>query len=171
MNVGMVCRRRVVTIDHGESPVRAAELMRDHHVGALVVTTETDAGPHVVGIVTDRDLVVGGLAGRPNGSFEPVGDLASRQITSVSEDDEVSDAVAVMQARGVRRLLVTDTGRRLVGFVSLDDLIDTYASELEALAQVIRSSIERESSELVAHETSVAILPHFPATGTAGWQA
>ena len=171
MNIGLVCKRRIVTIDHAESPLRAAELMRDHHVGALVVTAETDEGPHVTGIVTDRDLVLGGIAGRLNGSFEPIGALASKQIVSVSEDDDMSDAVAMMRAHGVRRLLVTDAGRRLVGFVSLDDLVDTYASELEALAQVIRKGMERESSEVPIPEARKAILPHFPATGTAGWQA
>ena len=171
MNVGMVCRRRVVTIGRAESPVRAAELMRDHHVGALVVTADTDDGPHVVGIVTDRDLVVGGIARGLDGTSLPVGTLASAQVASVTEDDDLSDAIAAMQAHGVRRLLVTDSGRRLVGFVSLDDLVDAYASELEGLARVIRSGIERESSEVPMPAMHGAILPHFPATGTAGWQA
>jgi CBS domain-containing protein len=171
MNIGLVCRRGVVTVDRMDSLLHAAERMRDHHVGALVVTAVTDTGPHVVGIVTDRDLVVGGIAGGLDGAQGPVGTLASTRVASVSEDADLSEAVTTMQTHGVRRLLVTDAMRRLVGFVSLDDLVDAYASEMDGLAQVIRSGIEREASEIPMPPAGPVTLPHFPATGTAGWQA
>lgn len=171
MNIGLICRRRVVTVDRMASPIRAAELMRDHHVGALVVTADTDASPHVIGVVTDRDLVVGGIARGLDGASAPIGTLAATQVVSVSEDDDLSTAIATMQAHGVRRLLVLDDSRNVVGFLSLDDLVDAYASELEGLARVIRSGIERESSEIPMTSTRRAVLPQFPAMGTAGWQA
>jgi CBS domain-containing protein len=62
MNIGSICQRRLVTIERTNSLAQAATLMRERHVGALVVTTSTAEGPRVDGIVTDRDLVVGALA-------------------------------------------------------------------------------------------------------------
>ncbi len=170
MNVGSVCRRNVITIGRAESPIRAAEMMRAHHVGALVVTTETDEGPHVIGIVTDRDLVIDGIARGLDHASAPVGDFASTHAASISEDADLSDAIAAMQEHGVRRLLVTDAERLLVGFVSLDDLVDAYARELDGLAKVIRSGMQREMSEPAAPLARAPFLPHFPAIGTAGWQ-
>ena len=171
MNVGSVCRRGVVTIGRAESPIRAAEMMRAHHVGALVVTTQTDEGPHVVGIVTDRDLVIDGIARGLAHASVPVGDIASTRVASIPEDADLSDALAAMQEHGVRRLLVTDAGRLLVGFVSLDDLVDAYAREFDGLAKVIRSGIQREVSTPAEPAARAPFLPHFPAVGTAGWQA
>ena len=57
MKIASICQRRVVTIDNASSLVQAAGLMREHDVGALVVTTESSEGPRVTGVVTDRDLI------------------------------------------------------------------------------------------------------------------
>lgn len=99
-NIGSICRRRIVSIDAAGSLVQAAGLMREHHVGALVVTTQTDEGPRVSGIVTDRDLVIDALARGLDGSTVTIADLASQAIASVGEDDDLSDALAVMQDSG-----------------------------------------------------------------------
>ncbi|MFO1265852.1 MAG: CBS domain-containing protein [Rubrivivax sp.] len=63
MTVASLCSREIVSVDHAEPLPLAARLMREHHVGTVVVTEERgDGGAHVVGIVTDRDLVIEGLA-------------------------------------------------------------------------------------------------------------
>lgn len=144
MNVGSICTRRVATIDSASTPIEAAALMRQHHVGTLVVTTQTPDGPRVSGIVTDRDLVVGALADGADAISGEVGALASHQIESVLEDDDVASAIAVMQGGGVRRLLVANAGHRLVGLVSIDDLMAACASEMGGLVTAIRSGIKRE---------------------------
>lgn len=167
INIGSICRRRIVSVDAASSLVQAAGLMREHHVGALVITTQTDEGPRVSGIVTDRDLVIDALARGLDASAAKIGDLASQRIASVDEDDALSDALAVMQDSGVRRLLVTNDERQLTGIVSLDDLMDAYASQMEGLAQVIRSGIVREVAETAPPVPP--LLLRIPATGTAGW--
>jgi CBS domain-containing protein len=94
----------------------AARTMRDMDVGTIVVTD--DGRP--VGIITDRDIVVRGLAsGRsPNSS---VAEVCSKDLTTVSESDKVEEVVQVMRERKLRRLPVTRAGT-LVGIVSLGDL-------------------------------------------------
>jgi CBS domain-containing protein len=167
-DIGSICRRRIVSVDAAASWVEAATLMREHHVGALVVTQRTDEGLRVNGIVTDRDLVVDGMARGLDPSASAIGELASQRIASVSEDDDLSDALAVMQDGGVRRLLVTDAEQQLVGIVSLDDLMHACAAQMEGMAKVIRSGIEREIAQTPA-ATPEPIVLRIPAMGTAGW--
>ncbi|MBX9793146.1 MAG: CBS domain-containing protein [Burkholderiaceae bacterium] len=167
MNIGSLCSHRIVTIDSSCSLTQAAGLMRERHVGSLVVTSATDDGTHVTGVVTDRDLVIHVLAQGIDGEQVDVGDLANRNLASVSEADDVSQALSVMQQHGVRRLLVTNADHhQLIGIVSLDDLTAACARDMERLAQVIRSGIEREAAE-----TPVIPPPplRLPAMGAAGW--
>jgi CBS domain-containing protein len=147
MNIGNLCSRHIVTIDSERSLASAAGLMRQHHVGSLVVTTDTLEGSRVAGVVTDRDLVVHVLALGLESSQVSIGDMAHHQVVSVFEDDDITQAIQVMREAGVRRLLVSDAESRLVGVVSLDDLLDACAAQMLGLAGVIRSGIDRETAE------------------------
>ncbi|MBK5204739.1 MAG: CBS domain-containing protein [Polaromonas sp.] len=159
MKIGFICTRRVATIDSAGTPIQAAALMRKHHVGTLVVTTQTPDGPHVSGIVTDRDLVINALAEGVDAISREIGALASRQIESVFEDDDVASAIAVMQGGGVRRLLVVNAEHRLVGIVSLDDLMAACASQIDGLVKAIRGGIENEVLDTLAAATMPLLLP------------
>ena len=163
MNIGSICSRRILTIDHADSPALAATLMREHHVGALVIVTETADGWHVTGIVTDRDLAISVLARGLDGNGR-VGDLASQPVASVSEDDELSVAIAAMRESGVRRLLVTGAEQQLVGFVSFDDVLRACAEQVAGLAEVIRAGMDREVAETVAPPLPPML--RVPAMGT-----
>ena len=123
MNIASICQRRIVVVDSASPLAEAAALMRDRHVGALVVTTATPEGPRVAGVVTGRDLVINVLARGLDAGDVAIGDLASEQLVSVNELDGLDDALEAMQGSGVRRLLVTDDEERLIGTVSLDDLM------------------------------------------------
>lgn len=169
MNIASICKRRIVTVDSAGTLEQAAGLMREHHVGALVVTTQTDeGGMRVAGVVTDRDLVVDVLARGLDVTGVRIGELTRGAVVSVAEDDDLVAAIAAMQDSGVRRLLVSDAERRLVGIVSLDDLMDACAREIDGLAKVIRSGIDREVTEADAAPLPVPLL-RIPAMGTAGW--
>ncbi|MFP3915528.1 MAG: CBS domain-containing protein [Actinomycetota bacterium] len=106
-----------VRVPESMSIIQMAELMRDRNIGDLIVSD----GSSVVGIVTDRDLVVRGLASGDGVEMLAAGDLASRDIESVSPDDPVATAVERMRENALRRLPVVDNGE-LVGVVSLGDL-------------------------------------------------
>lgn len=100
-----------------------------------------------------------------------MGDLASEMIASVSEDADLASARAVMEAHGVRRVLLTDARNRVVGVVSLDDLMDAFAEELARLSRVIRSGMQRETAELDAMAPASPMPLRIPAVGTAGWNS
>jgi CBS domain-containing protein len=169
MRVGSICTRRVVTIDTTGTLAEAAGLMREHHVGSLVIVAAVPEGSRVVGMVTDRDLVVGVLARGLDTGAVAIGDLTHHRIASVAEDDDVSSAIEAMRSNGVRRLVVTDTDRHLTGIVSLDDLLLACARDMSGLAGVIRSGAEREAAETSGAPPLPPVHVHVPAMGTAGW--
>jgi len=173
MNIGSICKRHIVTIDAKGSLQQAAALMREHHVGALVVI-EAQAegpGPRVAGIVTDRDLAIEVLARGGDVAQVPVGRVAQSDLVSAPEDADLAEAVTLMQTHGVRRLLVHDAAGLLIGLVSFDDLLPACVAPLAALADVTRKGLEREVAERSAIAAPVRPALRVPAMGTAGWRA
>lgn len=169
MTIATFCQRHVVTIDALASLREAAARMREHHVGALVVTTEIAGTETVIGIITDRDLTIDVLARNLNPSDVKVGQLASRHLASVPETAGIAQAIAVMKQTGVRRLLVIAAEGRMAGFVAADDLLEALADQLTGLALALRSGIARESAEKAAI-APVRQRPVFLAHGTPGMQ-
>ena len=170
MNIAAICRKDIVMVDEQASLCQAANLMREHHVGALVVTASDGQAPRAVGIVTDRDLAIEVFARNVVGSDVKAGDIASRRLAAVASNAGISDAVAEMQRAGVRRLLVTEDSGEVAGIVSSDDLLEALAAELGALGGALRNGIARESAERPAMATSMP-RPVFLPRGTPGWQA
>jgi CBS domain-containing protein len=100
-----------------QTPVRGvAELMRDRNVGSVVLTD----GERPVGIVTDRDLAIGVLAGSGEPG-DPVERCATCPVVTGEEDMELEEAAALMVGHRIRRLPVV-AAERLVGIVTLDDI-------------------------------------------------
>ena len=169
MNIGSICSRHIVSLEGGDSLHRAAALMREHHVGALVVTETGAEGVRVTGIVTDRDLAIEVLARDGDASRVLVGDVASSQLVSAPEETELAAAVDLMQGAGVRRLLVHDSDGNLVGLVSFDDLLPACVAPLAGLAEVLRKGLEREVAERGAIAAPPRPVLRVPAVGTVGW--
>ena len=146
MDVATICQRQVVTIEADASLRAAAVVMRDRHVGALVVTDSADI-PQVLGVVTDRDLAIEVLARESDRFAVCVGDIASDSLFAVPAAATVQQAVDAMKQHGVRRLLVTDDANGVIGFVSADDLVKAIAVELNGLATALRGGLAREKVE------------------------
>jgi len=95
----------------------AARTMRDNDVGDVVVMENSKP----CGIVTDRDLVVRGLAVGKDPENTMLGEVCSRDLTTVSRKDPIEDAVRLMREKALRRLPVVETGV-LISVVSTGDL-------------------------------------------------
>lgn len=170
MNIGSICQREVVSIDALASLRDAAVLMRERHVGCLVVTTDGGGGPHAAGMLTDRDIVVDAVARGLDAAGVRVGQIASRKLAAVFDTASLQEAVAEMEKAGVRRLLVTDEHGAVTGLVSADDLLGAMTAELGGLARALRSGRARESAERGA---AAPVRPVFRPYGTPGmpWPA
>jgi CBS domain-containing protein len=115
--LGEVMTRNPVTLDVNDTVIAAARSMRDANIGDVVVL-ENGA---VRGVLTDRDIVVRGLAEGKNPAETLVGEVCSRELTMFAPTDAINDAVRIMREKAIRRLPVVEDGR-LVGIVSLGDL-------------------------------------------------
>jgi CBS domain-containing protein len=141
MKVGSICRREVVTTASGEGLGVAARLMREWHVGFLVVVESTTAevGSKVIGVLTDRDIVTTVVAKEADARTLTVGDVMTRDPLLVGESHPLEVALRHMRDAGVRRVPVVGDRGQLVGVLSLDDALDTLASQLNDVAGAIRS--------------------------------
>jgi CBS domain-containing protein len=142
--VGTLASRVVVTATGQMSVYEAAKLMRQHHVGTLVVLAAADDGARPIGLVTDRDLVVEVLAQGVDPRLVAVGDVMSPSIVTAGEHDALFDAIETMRRRGVRRLIVVDDAGRLLGLLSMDDVMTVLAEEMSGMAKAIDTEIRDE---------------------------
>jgi CBS domain-containing protein len=148
MNTGEICKQHVVTIREFEDLNTAARIMRERHVGYLVVVAPRpmDAKLKPIGVLTDRDIVVSVLAKDADVRALSVGDIMTRQPVVVEEDRSVGFALKEMRRIGVRRIPIVDGGGSLVGVLSLDDVIDAMAKEFADVSSSIRSELQLENA-------------------------
>ena len=136
MRIGQICTVQTIVCGLDESIQGAALLMRQHHVGDLVVVQKRD-GDHIpVGILTDRDIVVSVIAlGLDPASLE-VGDVMSDDLLTTDESDDVYETIERMRQRGIRRVPVVNRDGALSGIVSADDLLEFLAQEMGELSRI-----------------------------------
>jgi CBS domain-containing protein len=115
--VGEFMTTRLVTMDGDETLTAAAQEMRDSAIGDVIVTN----GDSVIGIVTDRDITVRGVAEQMNGDTATLNQILTQDVITVSQYDDAVAAADLMRTYGIRRLPVIEDGR-LIGLVSLGDL-------------------------------------------------
>lgn len=144
MRIGEICTRNTVYCLPDTSITQAARLMREHHVGDLLVATQEPGRVHPVGIVTDRNIVVEVIAAEVPLGQVTVKDIMSRALVYVPESKGVYETLALMRHRGIRRMPVVDEYDDLVGIVTLDDLLEHIAEEMGLAAKLIEQEHERE---------------------------
>ncbi|HEV8647082.1 MAG TPA: CBS domain-containing protein [Burkholderiales bacterium] len=144
MAIGEICSREVVFTGRDTTAKRAAQLMRETHVGSIVVVDEPNGRRVPTGIVTDRDIVVAVLALGLNPDAIQVGDVMNRKLLAVREDAGIAETIELMRVKGVRRVPVTNAGGALVGIVAADDVLSLLAEEMSALATMVSREHKRE---------------------------
>ena len=143
MSIAGICNRRVIVLDKEQSVLEAARLMREHHVGDVIVTS-TNGQRRPVGIVTDRDVAVSVVALGLDPNIITVGDVMYRQLVTAPGDQGVFETIQQMRQKGIRRLPVVDDGGLLIGIITLDDLLQLLAEEFGEIGRLIgrESAIE-----------------------------
>jgi CBS domain-containing protein len=144
MSVGRICQREVDLARSDETVREAAERMHQRTVGTLVVL---GALKQPVGILTDRDLVIRVLAAGRDPGETRVGDVMTPHPTSVEEETPIETALALMKSGAFRRLPVVDRGGRLVGLVSLDDILLLLSEEFVSIGGLLARETPRSVAE------------------------
>ena len=117
MQVKEIMTRAVEIISSDANLVEAAQKMRSLEVGALPIR-ENDK---LVGMITDRDIAIRGVADEKNPSSTSVKEIMTSDVCCCCEDDDIHDAAGMMEERSIHRLLVVNSDNEPVGFVSLSD--------------------------------------------------
>lgn len=149
MRISDICTQRVVSVTPDASIHEAARMMRQHHVGCLVVVDRANGDRAPVGLITDRDIVLAIVAPDVDPKVLTAGDAMTRDITTCGEDEELFDVLQTMRNVGVRRLPVVDARGRLAGIVTADDAIGALSWHLNELARALTHEQTREMEERI----------------------
>jgi len=136
----------VAVVELDTSALVVAQVMRKHHVGALVVIDAVEKSKPV-GIVTDRDLVLELMAEGLDPTVFTAGDIMSVDLVLASPDMDAMDAVQLMNAHQLRRLVIADNAGRLIGIVTMEDVLDLLAREIANLAAGLVGAKDRETRQ------------------------
>jgi CBS domain-containing protein len=138
--IGEICSKPAVTAVADTTAQEAAHRMATKRVGALVVV-DRDGRPR--GVVTDRDITIHVVAAGKDPAEVQLGSLLHRRPVVIREDAGILDATKKLAQRGVRRLPVVNSGGKVVGIISLDDLMILLGSELGHVASTLASELGR----------------------------
>lgn len=143
MSVGRICQREVDLADPGENVRNAAERMRQRTVGCLVVV---DDEKRPIGMITDRDLALRVVADGLDPFTTPVARVMTAPAKTISEKTPIEMALGLMRSGAFRRTPVVDADGRLVGIVTLDDILMLLADEFRQVGELL----ERETPAAAA---------------------
>jgi CBS domain-containing protein len=133
MSLTSIGSRKVFSVGPEATAVQIAEAMETHNVGCVVVTD----GQKPIGMVTDRDLALRVVARGLDPSVTTAQAILSRPLWFVHDDASAVEAAAQMREAEVRRLPILNRGGRLVGIVTLDDLIHYFGRAEGELAEIV----------------------------------
>jgi CBS domain-containing protein len=141
MHTAEILQRNVVTVQPGDELLWAARLMRERHVGYLVVVEPglSDGTLRPVGVLTDRDIVVAVIAREIDPRSLRVEDVMTRKPVVAGSDESLPTVLREMRRIGVRRMPVIGDHGELVGVMSLDDVVAALSAQLQEVAGSIRS--------------------------------
>jgi CBS domain-containing protein len=144
MFVGEICNRQVVICQPDDSIQKTAEIMRDNHVGDVIVVEHKENKHIPIGILTDRDIVIEVLAEGVSLNDIVVKDVMSSELIIVKEDDYIIETIEKMRDKGIRRVPVVNREGGLVGILAVDDTIELVAELLSNLVKLFKHEINRE---------------------------
>ena len=151
---------QVAVISKDASIEEAAKVMRDHHVGSVVVVESSPKGGlEPVGLLTDRDIVIELISLGISPDEVSVKDIMTPSPVTASHTASLHEVIQIMQKSKVRRLPIVDAKNLLVGFVSFDDLIENLGKEMANLSQITHAQQQVEKNarpprEAVSHQSA-----------------
>lgn len=134
--------KRIISIDVKKSSFEAALKMREYDIGFLPVVEKNK----VIGVLTDRDLVIRGMANHMDSNLKNV---MSKKLITIEFDKDLTDALRIMKEKKIKRLLINDKNK-IVGILSLSDILDSVKEEeiiktISSIYEITRNEDIRDS--------------------------
>jgi len=144
MKVERLYTRHVMATTRSAPIAEAAAAMQRFQVGTLLVMDDPPGERKPIGIVTDRDLALQGFASESS----LVGSVMTPVVATVRMDADIHEALEVMRAHAVRRLVVLDGDGSVRGILSIDDIVDGLSADLAAAAAVLKGELRQDAAGL-----------------------
>jgi CBS domain-containing protein len=125
MNVGDIVQRPLITIASGRTMLDAAKLMVENNMGLLVICDAKDK-EKLAGVISERDIIKAIASGARMNA--PVDELCTKQVITVKAGSEVAEAAKAMNKHRIRHVVVVDDQGKLMGVVSMRDLVGERAT-------------------------------------------
>jgi signal-transduction protein with cAMP-binding, CBS, and nucleotidyltransferase domain len=151
MSILDLCYKNVVICEKTASLRHAAQLMKKHNVGNLLVV-EILGSKKAVGILTDRDIVMG-VAADNHSLISEVGEIMSNELVKVSATMGISEVVDLMAKECIRRVIVVDKSENVVGIVTTDEILQLIAREMKGLGNLFQKQNYKSNSVKLLQES------------------
>lgn len=136
--------RKIVVLDHHTPVHQAARVMRENGIGSVMVS---DHQGHIVGMITDRDLVIRVLA-EIRGEDTPLSAVMTPHLVSLDQSADLESVIGLMIQKRVRRIPILEKtskgGQKCIGMVTLDDLMASQAIDFDSLMRIVRAQIPNQ---------------------------
>jgi len=146
MSVGEFCNREVIVANKDTTVVEIAQLMRQHHVGSIVIVESNGSNNVPVGIITDRDIVLEIVAPQLDLDAVTAGDIMSGELLIAREVDGLWETLKRMRSHGVRRVPVINDEEVLLGILSVDDTLEILSNEFSELVSLMNRERHKEEA-------------------------
>lgn len=153
MSLQKFCERPVVTVSPEQNIVEAGQLMREKNVGCLVAVE----GEKLRGILTDRDIALKVTAEKKDPQQTKVRDIMTVNPTRIAVSKTLHDLTALMHSHHVRRIPIVDGGDKVVGMITLDDLLILLGQELADIGQGVSGALFRQPAPAGEEESPMPL--------------
>lgn len=156
MKVREIMTKSVITLKQHDTIRDAAKDMFEHNIGCIPIVDDEN---HPIGIVTDRDLIIRGIAQNKD-SHDTLEKVMTNTVLTITEDDEVGTATHIMGNQQIRRLCVVDNDQKLIGFLAMADISTTPDNDTKA--GIALSKISLESTDIESNSYHGTDVHDFP---------
>jgi len=137
----MAFRKPVISVRSDATVKEAARLMHENHVGNLLVT---DSGNSRMGVVTDRDIVLEGIALEKGSKDLKVSDVMTPSVVCAKEDDDLFEMITLMADNGISRLPIMGQDEKVIGIVTAKKIAQIL---VQALHEITHISDQQQANE------------------------
>ena len=137
MSLKPLMSKEITSLPSTATVLDAAKFMTDMNVGSVIIMKDDIPS----GILTDRDIVAKVLAQGKDPRNMGIGEIMRVPVVTISEDRDIIDATKLMANHAIRRLPVVDTSGKLVGVISLDDVLILLGQEMQNIAAALKGEI------------------------------
>ena len=141
MNVGDICSKNVVYVLQQDSVLDVARIMREKHVGSVVVVENMQGEIRPQGMITERDLVLEVLTAKLDPSVVKAEDILTCELICVTETHDIKEALKYLRYYGVRRAPVVNVNGILVGLFSIVDSLSILSKEFSEIVNLLSNEL------------------------------